>query len=82
MAGASNTNTRLDGKQAPMAREQRAGRVAASQGLILQKSAVQCGRDYGCRYDLIYTRYEQPAALNLKLPAVEVWLGIRGTVRH
>lgn len=82
MAGASNANTRLDGEQAPTPREQRAGRVAASQGLILRRSAVQCGRDYGCRYDLIYTRYEQPAALNLKLPAVEAWLGIKTTTRH
>ncbi|HSG63391.1 MAG TPA: hypothetical protein VLD39_00250 [Gammaproteobacteria bacterium] len=78
MIGAAR-NITPKGWQMPTPREQRAGRVAASQGLVLQKSPIQCGRDYACRYDLLYTRYEQPAALSMKLPAVEVWLGIRGT---
>lgn len=59
----------------------RATRVAASQGLILRKSKIQCG-GAARRYDLIDSRYDQPAALDLKLPAVEAWLGIRGAMHH
>ena len=78
----SDTSAAADDENKPTPREQRAGRVAASQGLVLCRSAVQCGVDYACRYDLLYERYAQPAALNLKLPAIEAWLGIKTTTRH
>ena len=63
-------------------RELRADSAAARQGLILRKSVAQCGGDESCMYDLFYDRYNQPVALNLKLEAVEVWLGIRETTRN
>ncbi len=67
------------------ARERRAYKVAASKGLLLQKSPILCGgdREDACRYDLVYERYGgEPAATYLKLAAVEAWLGIRKTARH
>jgi len=63
-------------------RERRAIRVAAEQGLVLRRSGVRCGGDDLYRYNLAYTRYEQPIAIQVKLASVEVWLGIRGTARH
>ena len=59
----------------------RATSVAASQGLILRKSKIQCS-GAARRYDLFDSRYDQPAALYLNLAAVEAWLGIRDTVHH
>ena len=58
----------------------RASRVAASQGLTLRNSSIRGG--VARRYDLIDPRYDEPAALDLKLSAVEAWLGIRGTMRQ
>lgn len=58
-------------------KELRASRAADRQGLRLRRSHIRCGGEDDTRYDLIYERYNQPVATNLKLTAVEVWLGIR-----
>ena len=57
-------------------RETRAMRVAARQGLDLQRSGIDCGVESSIRYDLLYRRYNQPVGVNLKLEDVEAWLGI------
>lgn len=66
-------------------RELRASKTAAQNGLILRKSPIRCGggdHDDSCRYDLVYERYGQPAATQLKMTAIEIWLGIRRATRH
>lgn len=60
----------------------RAARLAAGrQELTLCESSVQCGGEEDTRFDLIYERYNQPVAFNLKLTDVEVWLGVRNGPR-
>ena len=59
------------------AREERATRVAAKQGLVLRRSGIDCGVENSNRYDLLYQRYNQPVGINLKLDDIEAWLGIR-----
>jgi hypothetical protein len=59
-------------------RETRARLVAAGQELILVKLALRCGGKDSRRYDLVYARYDQPAATQLSLTGVETWLGMRG----
>ena len=63
-------------------RERRAIHVAAEQGLVLRRSSVRCGGEDRCRYNLVYKRYEQPVAVQVKLASVEAWLGIGGTGRR
>lgn len=60
-----------------VAREDRASRVAAKQGLVLRRSGIDCGVENSNRYDLLYQRYNQPVGVNLRLEDIEAWLGIR-----
>ena len=82
---AEETKSRPDPAAAPerlTPRELRAERAAARRGLILSKTSLRCGGADSGRYDLLYERYNQPAATNLKLTAVETWLGLRGQTRN
>jgi len=85
VATATENDSRSDTRAKPeplKKRELRADRVATRHGLTLVKSRLRCGGSESRRYDLLDERYNQLVATNLKLSAVETWLGIRGTMLH